>query len=186
MKPAQWAGVVPDARLGASHGPQYVPNVLVNTYSTNYPDPARYPKTTARYGLATADSFIDGWLTNNTSTGNITYSLNGRQTLSSIDVYNYRDVGPGGEVNRGAQSIDVQISNDSGQTFSSLGTFTANEAPATGTNTPTTFSLGSVTATNVKFNITSNYGDAYMGLNEVAFYGTAARNTGASATFVYR
>lgn len=149
-----------------------ISGVELNTYSTNLDSSGRYARNTI---TGAPDSFIvtDNFLTNGTTSGSISWSLNGRYTLNTIDVYNYRETTI--PQNRGAKDVNVFYSNDYGQTYTLFGgTFqTVAASPLTSTNTPTTINLVAVTATNVKFDILNNHGDSgFVGLNEVAFNGT--------------
>jgi hypothetical protein len=127
-------------------------------------------------GTATESSFngTDNWLTSNATTGSIAWSLSGKYTLNTVDVYNYRESAI--PQNRGAQQVDVFYSSDWGKTFQLLGapgTQVFAKAPVSGANTPTTLNFGGRAVTNVKFNVNSNYGDSgFVGLNEVEFFGT--------------
>ena len=164
----------------AAQASALISGLQLEDYSSSYPQ--REPSNTYN-GTSTENStnFADNWMTNNTTNGSITWFLGGQYTLDTMDVFNYREGGP---ATRSAKDVVLSVSDDYGKTFtvvpSNGGTIPASltQAPTSGTNTPTIFSTGGMTVTNVKLTINNNYGDpSFVGLNEVEFYGTVTHPT---------
>ena len=150
-----------------SADPTYIGNWLANSQ----PSP----------GLST-----DGmWLNNGGSTGVITFDLGSTQTLDGIWVWNYAEhFGSSDLSTRGAKAVSVYITSSlnssapGSDTLAQAYTFARmGQGALPGSSTvesylwaPTFYQFTNpVTAEFIKFNITSNYGDSFVGLSEVRF-----------------
>lgn len=126
------------------------------------------------------------WLTNGTSTGSITFDLGQTRPIDLLHVWNYAEVASSNAANfttRGARNVTVYIDNNPNPTTLVQSFVFAQATPANSTtfvgvdqwgadyNTPVAnYALSApVAGRYVRFDITSNYGDPYMGLSEVRF-----------------
>jgi len=138
------------------------------------------------FGVGTVGIVPDGamWLTNGTAAApndplpaQITYNLEGNYVLSGIHVWNYNESVSGNTI-RGAQDVTILVSPDANTAnLVSLGDFVFSQATGLTTYAGELVDLsGFALAENarlVRFDITSNYGDAnsFVGLSEVQFDG---------------
>ena len=127
------------------------------------------------------------WMTNQTTTGVITFDLGSTQTLAGIWVWNYTGFFAGSEINtRGAKGVDVyvasslnaaapDVSDTLAQSFTFAQTGLGTLPPGTTSETylwaPVYYPFTTPqTGEFFKFNITSNYGDfQFVGIGEVKF-----------------
>ena len=114
------------------------------------------------------------WATpNGTLTGLLEFDLGGLYNVSGFSFWNFRTFG----TNAGIRGVDVAFSTNGVDFSSALGTPTefAQASLASATNAPEIFSFSPVSATHVRFTVTSNWGNlALTGFNEVGFSGTAS------------
>jgi len=127
-------------------------------------------------GVYNSTNMNDMWLTNRVpsvaSPVSIDYNFNARWNLSSLDIWNYNEIGV---ASRGFKDVSISVSNDWGRTWSQVAASTLTQAPgSTSYGTPDAISLAGVQATNLRITATSKFGsasDAYSGLSEVQIFG---------------
>ena len=122
-------------------------------------------------GLYTGDTnnWSTKWMTNGTVTGSLTFDLGSVYDVSTSSIWNYGGGCCG--VNRSVKDLMVEASLDN-ITYFSVGGFVLS-LPVGIPFAGETISLNT-TAQYIKFNLGSNYGDAFTGLSEVQFDGVLA------------
>lgn len=111
----------------------------------------------------------NSWL-GNQSTGNITFNLNGSYSLAGFSLWNHNN-----STLVGIKDVTVQSSTD-GTTFTTITgaptQFAIGPSSSGGPFNPEVFSFSPVTASHVRFVVTSNWGGLFAGLAEAQFNGT--------------
>jgi hypothetical protein len=120
-------------------------------------------------GLHNGD-FHNKWLTNTTSTGQLTFDFGSVFNVTSTEIWNY---GPGCCGNeRSTKDLAIQSSLD-GITWTSVGTYVLSQ-PVTDPFSGEAIALNT-TARYFKFDLNSTYAPSnYIGLSEVQFFSAAA------------
>jgi F5/8 type C domain len=122
----------------------------------------------------------NSWVsTRGTTTGNITFNLNGVYSLAGFSLWNYSSYNLAG-----VKDVNVFTSTD-GTNFTTLAGAPTQFAIGADdvAEAPERFSFTPVTASYVRFNVLSTQGDSVAGLNEVQFDGTAASATAVPEPF---
>ncbi|MBB6052941.1 discoidin domain-containing protein [Armatimonas rosea] len=127
---------------------------------------------TANHAVA---NFGDYWLSSfGAATGIIDFDLGGLYDVSGFSFWNARDVV---QTETGIRGVAVTFSTNGSSFFSALGTPTefAQATTSSATNAPEIFSFSPVSASYVRFTVTSNWGNPNLtGFNEVGFSGTVS------------
>ena len=116
---------------------------------------------------------------NGTTTGNITFNLNGVYSLAGFSLWNYSNFN-----SAGVKDVNVLTSTDGNNFTTVAGAPTqfaigANNVP----ESPEQFSFAPVTASYVRFNVLSSQGYSAVGLNEVQFNSASATATAVPEPF---
>ena len=125
--------------------------------------PSNTPSLTGAHQTATEGN---AWL-GNQSTGNITFNLNGSYSLDGFSFWNWNN-------NNlvGIKDVTVQSSTN-GTTWTTIaGAPTQFAIAANAPQSPEQFSFSPVTASFVRFVVSSNWGGSFAGFSEVQFHGT--------------
>jgi hypothetical protein len=126
--------------------------------------PSNTPSLTGAHQTATGGN---AWL-GNQSTGNITFNLNGSYSLTGFSFWNLNN--PGNTA--GIKDVTVQSSTN-GTTWTTIaGAPTQFAIAANAPQSPEQFSFSPVTASFVRFVVSSNWGGSFAGFSEVQFHGT--------------
>lgn len=118
---------------------------------------------------ASGDASANAWFSSiGTPTGNITFNLNGTYSLAGFSFWNFN-----GNNQVGINGVTVQSSTD-GTNFSTIADAPTQFAIGTFADVtpPEIVSFSPVTASYVRFVVTSNYGATVTGFSEVQFDGT--------------
>jgi hypothetical protein len=101
----------------------------------------------------------------------VTFNLGGSFPVDSFSFWNQNGGGPGASGSTGIRNVSVLSSTDGATFFPIIGGPTAfAQVPGTAALPPEVFTFPAVTATHIRFNITSNWGDtAQTGFGEVGF-----------------
>ena len=180
------------------------PGFATNANVASYPADPAYVGNWLENSQPSPGLSTDGmWLSNNTTTGVITFDLGSVQTLAGIWVWNYAEhtSATSDLSNRGAKGVSVYVASSLNSTIPGGGDVLAQAYTFTRTgqgNLPSGATLESyvwaptyypftnpVTGEFIKFNITSNYGDGtFVGLGEVRFQAAPAASnwTGGAST----
>ena len=165
------------------------PTFATNANVSSYPADPTYIGNWLENSQPSPGLSTDGmWLSNNTTTGVITFDLGSVQTLAGIWVWNYAEhtSATSDLSNRGAKGVSVYVASSLNSTIPGGGDVLAQAFTLTRTglgNLPNGATVESyvwaptyypftnpVTGEFIKFNITSNYGDGqFVGLGEVRF-----------------
>jgi hypothetical protein len=126
--------------------------------------PSNTPSLTGAHQTATEGN---AWL-GNQSTGNITFNLNGSYSLDGFSFWNWNN-------NNlvGIKDVTVQSSTN-GTTWTTIAGAPNQFAigPDNGPSNPQIVSFSPVTASFVRFVVSSNWGGSFAGFSEVQFHGT--------------
>ena len=100
----------------------------------------------------------------------ITFDLGNTVDLSSIHVWNYNE--SGGFPSRGCKDVTISVASTAGGTFTPVGNFVFAQAPGAPNYAGERILFSRTGVRQVKFTITSNWGDTnqFAGLSEVKFY----------------
>jgi len=175
-----------------------VTSVSIQDVSTEFNGSFDAGNTIDQSGLTGAGAFGAGthseagasgiaWVTSSAggSTGSITFDLVGDYDLSGIHVWNNNEIGgggPGGNTTRGAMDVTISVATVAAGPFTVLdnagGDFLFPQADGMSNYAGFGVGLGGVTNASlldevryVRFDISSNYGNALLGLAEVQFEG---------------
>jgi hypothetical protein len=104
------------------------------------------------------------------TTGQVTFALGGSFPVDGFSFWNQNGGGPGANGSTGIQGVSI-LSSTNGSTFVPIpGAPTIfTQQPATTAVPPQFVTFPTVTATHIRFNILSNWGDAQTGFAEVGF-----------------
>ena len=119
---------------------------------------------------APASALSNAWFSSGTTTGNITFNLNGLYSLAGFSLWNFN-----GFNQTGIKDVTITTSTNGTNFTTFAGTPTqfaigANNAA----ESPEKFSFAPVSAAFVRFQVLNNYGSNVTGLSEVQFNDTAA------------
>lgn len=113
--------------------------------------------------------YTDMWMNDNTEPPNgasVTFDLGGSFSITSAYIWQYN---LNAELDRGVSGFDILASPD-GTNFAPITSATLTIAGGTSAEPAQNIAFGSVTATHIRFSITSNHGDpTFAGLSEVKF-----------------
>lgn len=119
------------------------------------------------------------WMSNGTALtpqdplpATITFDLGSAQNLTSIHVWNYNEFGASNLTNRGSKTVEILVAATAGGSFTSVGTFTFNQASGLATEAGQDIPFLQSGVRQVRFNVTANWGNTsgFAGLSEVKFY----------------
>ena len=114
--------------------------------------------------------YTDMWMTNNNDINgaSVTFDLGGSFSITSAYIWQY-NMSSGPELDRGVSGFDILASPD-GTNFAPITSATLTIAGGTSAEPAQNIAFGPVTATHIRFSITSNHGDpTFVGLSEVKF-----------------
>ena len=96
-------------------------------------------------------------------TGNVTFDLGGSFTVQSTRIWNHNHF-----LGNSVMGLDIASSTD-GVVFTPINSFVLSQGTGVDDYVGESLSLGGVTASHIRFLITSNYGGSVTGLSEVQF-----------------
>ncbi len=110
------------------------------------------------------DFFSSMWQSSSgVATGDVTFDLGGTYSVGSTEVWNHNAF-----LQNSVMGLDILSSAD-GVVFTPVASFVLAQGSGLDTYTPESLDLGGVTASHVRFSITSNHGGQVTGLSEVQF-----------------
>ncbi|MCB9212100.1 MAG: proprotein convertase P-domain-containing protein [Alteromonas sp.] len=127
-----------------------------------------FPSLTANHGATVP---TNSWVTS-TLSGTIDYDLGGSYLVDGMSFWNQNGGGPGANGSTGIQGMALYYSTD-GISYNPLpGAPTAfAQVPGSGPEAPEMFGWTAIAASFIRLEITSNYGDAFVGYAEIVFSG---------------
>jgi len=135
-----------------------------------------FPSLTATHGPTSPSN---SWVSGVAITGNIDFNLGGSFLVDGFSFWNQNAGGPGVAGSTGIQNV-VVLSSVDGSTFTSIAGAPSIFSQVTGSSIlpPEIFSFTPITASHIRFQVGSNYGDSEQtGFAEVAFSGSPAASS---------
>ena len=121
---------------------------------------------------ATHDGTIPGnsWVSMGATSGQITFSLGALYQINGFSFWNQNGGGPGAAGSTGIHNVTV-LSSTNGTTFNPIAGGPTSFAQVAGATAlpPEIFSFAAVSASFIRFQVTSNWGDVQTGFAEVQF-----------------